>query len=255
MTNPHGHHCIIALLCLIPITVAGQLSGQDDHVRGNLRLEVIQTPAAIARDFERLNPQALLYHPVQAMEKKSPLLIVLHGSGGSKRSIERAKWTGEVRRFLTPSKGQPTTHILVPQSNGHWDPDSLNKMLDYILKATPSIDTRRIYCVGYSMGGKGTWEWAMNSPERFAAIIPKAFIPDLSGLDAMVELPIWAMVGTRDTKPRVTGIQEMERSLKRRGSKVVKTTFFDGANHGSAQGKIKKLEGVYDWLFSHPLPE
>ena len=153
MTNPHGHHCIIALLCLIPMTVAGQLPDQDDNVRGNLRLEVIQIPAAIAQDFERLNPQALLYHPVQAMEKKSPLLIVLHGSGGSKRSIERAKWTGEVRRFLTASKGQPTTHLLVPQSNGHWDPGSLNKMLDYVLKANTEYGGCQVVCTAAQSSG------------------------------------------------------------------------------------------------------
>jgi predicted peptidase len=237
-----------------------QVERRTGEVRGNLRLEVVTVPNEISKSFERLNPQVLLYHPHTGDSEKnsdlekSPLMIFLHGSGGANGSVERFKWKGDVKRFTTRAEGSPPVHILVPQSKGHWDPVSLNKMLDYVLKKNPSLDSNRVYCIGYSMGGKGTWEWAMASPDRFAAIIPKAFIPDMSGLAGMVELPLWAMVGTKDSKPRVDGIRTMEKRLKELGSKVVKTTYFEGANHGSAAGEIKKLDGVYDWLFSHKLP-
>jgi len=56
----------------------------------------------------------------------------------------------------------------------------IKKMLDYILSVNANVDVNRIYCIGYRMGGRGTWEWAMFSPKRFAAIMPMAFIPDLS---------------------------------------------------------------------------
>jgi len=231
-----------------------QLLKKSGDTHGNLRLETITIPEHVAEGFERLNPQVLLYHPVNPKTKKSPLVIFLHGSGGSKRSIERSKWTGEVKAFITPKAGRPIVHILVPQSKGEWDPASLNKMLDHIIETNPTIDTHRIYCIGFSMGGKGTWEWAMTSPERFAAIIPQGFIPDLASIKGMIKLPIWAMVGTKDSKPRVEGIPAMEKALKELGSTVVKTTLFEGANHGATRGEVKKLEGVYDWLFSHTLP-
>ena len=237
-----------------------QVKRRTGDVRGNLRLEVVTVPNDISSSFEQLNPQVLLYHPVSPNSeknsdlKKNPLLIFLHGSGGSNGDVERFKWKGDVKRFTARGGEYPPSNILVPQSKGHWDPASLNKMLDFVLKKNPSIDSNRVYCIGYSMGGKGTWEWAMASPERFAAIIPKAFIPEMSGIAGMVELPLWAMVGTRDSKTRVEGIKSMEKRLKELGSKVVKTTYFEGANHGSAAGEIKKLEGVYDWLFSHKLP-
>ena len=238
----------------------GQVKPSVGDVRGNLRLEVVTVPNDVSGSFERLNPQVLLYHPVSVKPErksdveKNPLLIFLHGSGGSKGNIEKFKWKGDVKRFTARGGEYPASHILVPQSKGHWDPVSLNKMLDFVLKKNPSIDPNRVYCIGYSMGGKGTWEWAMASPERFAAIVPKAFIPDMSGIAGMVELPLWAMVGTKDSRPRVDGIRAMEKRLKELGSKVVKTTYFEGANHGSAGGEIKKLEGVYDWVFSHKLP-
>ncbi len=219
--------------------------------RGNLRVETVSIPKAISQGFERLNSQALLYHPLNTKGQSSPLVIFLHGSGGSRRSVERAKWTGEVKTFLSEESGLPGVHVLVPQSKGVWHPASLDKMLDYVLEANPAIDADRVYCVGYSMGGKGAWEWSMSSPQRFAAIIPKAFIPDLSKLDEMVDLPIWAMVGTNDSKPRSQGIPAMKKALEELGSTVVKITVFEGANHATAAGRCKQLEGVYEWLFSH----
>ena len=247
----------LCLCCLLNLGLSSYSDAQSRNklsdVRGNLRVEIITVPENVAGSFERLNAKALLYHPVKMEEEKNPLVIFLHGSGGSRRSIERAKWTGDVRKFT--ASGQPLVSILVPQSNGQWDPASLDKMLDHVLKTNPNIDTRRIYCVGYSMGGKGTWEWAMKSPKRFAAIIPKGFIPALSGINGMIEMPIWAMVGTKDSKPRVEGIRAMEMAMKELGATGVKTTFFEGANHGSTPGEIKKLEGVYKWLFSHSLPK
>lgn len=242
------------LSLLLSSSSEAQFRKKTGDVRGNLRLEVISIPKNISVRFERLNPQALLYHPVTSRTEKSSLVIFLHGSGGSNGSIERFKWKGEVRAFIAPKKREVDSHILVPQSNGQWDPGSLDKLLDYILEKNPNIDSNRVYCIGYSMGGKGTWEWAMASPERFAAVIPKAFIPDLSSIDGMVKLPLWAMVGMKDSKPRVDGILAMEKAFKDLGSTVVKTTYFESANHGSTPGAIKKVAGIYNWLFSHKLP-
>ena len=100
------------------------------------------------------------------------------------------------------------------------------------------------------MGGKGTWEWAMNYPNRFAAIIPKGFIPDLSKIDGMIDLPIWAMVGDKDSKPRVEGISAMENVLKESGSTKVRVSVFKGANHATASGLSRYEPGVWEWLFS-----
>ncbi len=192
----------------------------------------------------------MLYRPIETTQEKLPLVVTLHGSGGGRRDIEQKKWQGAIRQLLKPENERYEAMLLEPQSEGEWDPDSLQKMLDYVIHENPDVNPKRVYCVGYSMGGKGTWEWAMNYPDRFAAIIPKGFIPDLSKIDGMVDLPIWAMVGDKDSRPRVEGIPAMEKALKERGSTKVKITVFEGANHATAAGRSKDEPGVFEWLFS-----
>ena len=101
------------------------------------------------------------------------------------------------------------------------------------------------------MGGRGTWEWAMHEPKRFAAISPKGFIPDYSNVKNMAQLPIWAMVGTADTKERVDGISKMKDAFKKVNSTSVKLSIFEGANHKTASAQAKQVKGQYEWLFSH----
>lgn len=218
--------------------------------RGNYRVSVIDVPEKVSSEFKTLKPKMLLYQPIEASEKKLPLVVTLHGFGGGRRDIEQKKWQGAIKQLLKPENHQFEAFMLEPQSGGGWDPDSLERMMDYVIQENPNVDTKRIHCMGYSMGGKGTWEWAMNYPDRFAAIIPMGFIPDLSKIDDMVDLPIWAMVGDRDSKPRVEGIPKMGKALKERGSTKVKISVFKGANHATASRRSKEEPGVFEWLFS-----
>ncbi len=112
--------------------------------------------------------------------------------------------------------------------------------------------------------GLGTWDLALASPERFAVMIPIGFLPigflpigflpDLSGIDGMVKLPLWAMVGMKDSKPHVESILAMEKSFIELGATVVKTTYFEGANHGSVLREIKKSEWRGRLTFLNMLP-
>jgi len=240
---------LLAAFAILLTVHVGASQGASDK-QGNLRLEVVTFPQDVQAGFKDLNKQALLYHPIEKPEGKIPLIILLHGAGGTKKEdISSFKGNRDVKWLMDPANSKHVAKILVPQSRSLWDPDSLNKMLDHILGTNSDIDEDRVYCIGYSMGGKGTWEWAMASPKRFAAIIPVAFIADLSRLKDMVDLPIWAMVGTGDRR-RAQGIPQMEKALKELGSTVVRTTMFEGANHASTAARAWAQEGLLDWLFA-----
>jgi len=261
ITHVHGYIMKFLNLVLIIalVTIAFPATAQQDKRKRirersdgqrNYGVTVVEVPEDVASQFERLKPKALLYHPIESTQHRLPLVVTLHGAGGGRRDIEQKKWRGAIAQLLKAENQQYKAMLLEPQSEGQWDPDSLEMMMDFVIRAHPEIDLRRIYCIGYSMGGKGTWEWAMNYPNRFAAIIPKGFIPDLSKIDGMIDLPIWAMVGDKDSTPRVEGISAMENVLKESGSTKVRVSVFKGANHATASGLSRYEPGVWEWLFS-----
>lgn len=237
---------VLGVVCgLVFPTCYGAKVKRRRAVEGLYKMEIVTCPAEVAEDFERLNKQVILYYPTNRTAEKYPLVINLHGSGGANRTIESLSRNGPGAAYINLG-----AKVLVPQSGRVWNPKSLGKLLDYILSVNPDIDTKRIYCVGYSMGGKGTWEWAMHEPNRFAAIIPMAFIPDLSNIKNMVHLPIWTFVGTKDKKERAEGIPKMAEELKKLGSSVIKATVYEGANHGNTRKRFREEKGVYEWLFN-----
>ena len=216
----------------------------------NHRLEVVTFPPKVRDADANMNTEALLYHPVKKPKGKVPLIVLLHGAGGTKKKdISAFKDNRDVRWVMTPANSTYVAKILVPHSRSHWSPDALNKAVDHLLSTNDDIDKDRIYCIGYSMGGLGTWNWAKHSPQRLAAIVPVAFIASQTDLKKLVNLPIWAMVGTADRR-RAGSIPAMEKALKALGSRVVRTTVFKDANHGQTASKAWSQEGLLDWLFA-----
>ncbi len=220
--------------------------GKPEHHR----LEVVTFPENVTAADPNLNKEALLYHPIRKTEGKIPLIVLLHGAGGTKRNdISAFKGNRDVRWVMTPANSKHVAKILVPHARSHWSPDALNKAVDHVLSTNRDVDEDRIYSIGYSMGGLGTWNWGRHSPKRLAAIVPVAFIANQEDLKDMVNLPIWAMAGTADRR-RAGSIPAAEKALKELGSTVVRTTIFKGANHGQTASKAWAQEGLLDWLFA-----
>jgi predicted peptidase len=227
--------------------------GGDAGGQGNHRLELVTFPQEVTAADSNMDKQALLYHPTGKSEGKMPLIVLLHGAGGTKKKdVAAFKGNRDVKWTMTPANSKYVAKILVPHSRSHWNPDALNKAVDHLLGKYSEIDRDRVYCIGYSLGGLGTWNWAKHSPKRLAAVVPVAFIANQDKLKDMINLPIWAMAGTRDRR-RVGSVRAMDKALKGLGSKVLRTTIFEGATHGSTPGKAWSQEGLLEWLFAQSL--
>lgn len=227
---------------------ARKRGGPDEQA--SYRSEVVTFPEDVTAADPNLNKEALLYSPIKGPEGKIPLVVLLHGAGGTKKKdISTFKGNRDVKWVMTPDNSKYAARILVPHVRGHWNPNALNKVVDHLLGTHDDIDEDRIYCVGYSLGGLGTWNWARHSPERLAAVVPVAFIANQDDLKRMVNLPIWAMAGTGDRR-RVGSIRSMDEALKELGSTAVRTTIFEGANHAQTAGKAWAQQGLLDWLFA-----
>jgi poly(3-hydroxybutyrate) depolymerase len=75
------------------------------------------------------------------------------------------------RRLVEQGRDLPLL-IPAPQSRrGGWAVGALDRWLNEVV-AGSRVDEDRVYLTGISMGGFGTWDWAAEHPERFAATVP-----------------------------------------------------------------------------------
>jgi len=130
-----------------------------------------------------------------------PLVIFLHGSGERGTDIEVVKKNGPPK-IIAAHPGSP--FILVSPQLGkgsydsRWDTTKLDALLA-TLRKTYRVDPSRIYLTGLSLGGFGTWDWALKRPDLFAAIVPvAAFTENKSDPCVLKDMPIWAFHGDQD---------------------------------------------------------
>src|SRR6185436_3105755 len=106
-------------------------------------------------------------------KKKWPLIVALHGMGGDENSF----FNGYSKGVIKEEAEKRGYLIVCPKGRGSaamYRGAAERDVLDVIKEARRdfNIDPDRIYLMGHSMGGYGTWSVAMNNPELFAALAP-----------------------------------------------------------------------------------
>lgn len=114
------------------------------------------------------------------------------------------------------------------------------------VKSTYNVDSSRIYAIGYSMGGFGTYELATRYPELFSAIAPICGGCDPTKASVIKDLPIWSFHGTADAVVNIDANRAMYKNLQSLGSENAHYTEYDGLDHGIW---FKAMDDVTDWLF------
>jgi predicted peptidase len=216
---------------------------------------------------ECLNSEYLVFIPKQTVHTNVPLLIFLHGAGGTGEDIRRIKgqplkvWKG-IHEF---DKGPCI--VVAPQclpktkagERGTWSPEDLDILLQD-LKATLPIDHTRIYLTGTSMGGYGSWVWGAHNPEHFAAIAPvvggigqggpKDVTPDLDAWAAnLAKVPVYAFVGAKDHVVPPDRSARMIEAIRNAGGKNAQLRSYPDEGHGAGKIVYSTAE-FYDWMFS-----
>ena len=167
--------------------------------------------------------------------KKYPLIISLHGAGG--RGNDNKKQLKDWNKQLAEEsvRKEYPAYVLAPQSKGHWEKEQFLKIKD-IIKATPSVDMDRIYILGHSMGGHGTFTIIQIEPNYFAAAAPSAgaglrSTPDFIDANLIKDLPIWAFHGDKDKVCPYEKVKKVFEAVKKLNGNM-KLTTWPGASHG-----------------------
>lgn len=199
---------------------------------------------------------------------KRPLIVWLHGAGAIERN--QSRHTGHLKHMLLLIKHPELPHeypffILAMQMKvNHWYdrhglPSSaeesdeqmtvLMEVLDEVIDKN-DIDTDRIYLTGVSAGGSGCWELALRHPERFAAVAPLASsFDDVSRVDRLVDLPIWAFHSRKDSGTSPEPVRRTVAAISAAGGNT-HLTEIDKTLHDCWIEAFQQYR-LMEWLLSH----
>jgi hypothetical protein len=138
--------------------------------------------------------------------KKYPLMLFLHGDGesgsntnytistladivvsGPPKHVTEMTNIPELQQFIVVSPQSPTN-----AANGGWSTSQIHNLITDLKAQYPRIDPNRIYVTGLSMGGFGTWKYALAHPEVPAAILPISGGGSKTNACLLADMPIWA---------------------------------------------------------------
>lgn len=221
----------------------------------NTEVQLVYWPADLQKQLGALKRIAFMSYPRNRPSGKLPLLITLHGAGGKAMSLTKQLIrSSQVKGLSLAELAGKDLILLEPNSADSWDPNSLNRMLDFVLNTDEQIDRNRVYVMGHSMGGAGTWNWILQSADRFAAAAPCGFSSGTSteGLEKLTRLPVWGMVGGEDGN-NVAAIQTMVNNLRASGNTNVGLTAFPRANHAKGNAAVFSSVNLVDWMLTFSL--
>ena len=185
-------------------------------------------------------------------EGKLPLIVFLHGAGERGTDLEKVRVHGPPK--LVQTQEDFPFMLLSPLCplDTWWDEKKLDLLLDQIVQTQP-VDVNRIYLTGLSMGGFGTWNWAILRPDRFAAIAPicGGSEENVSEVTKIQHIPTWVFHGAKDEVVPLSASSHIVDALKDLGT-TVKFTVYPEPGHDSWTDTYNNPM-LFDWFESHRL--
>jgi predicted peptidase len=205
-----------------------------------------------------------VYVPAKLQGKaKLPVMLFLHGIGqrGEGGYLPAG---GAAAALARGYLDQVPAIILLPQCREgvYWTDPEMERMVTAALDETVAefdADDRRLYLTGVSMGGYGAWHMAMQSPEKFAAIVAICGGSPLrtgDRFDAVARrigsVPVWVFHGEDDRVVPVSESRQMVAALKAAGSNQVRYSEYKGVGHNVWLNALKE-KGLMSWLLAQRL--
>lgn len=197
-------------------------------------------------------------------EKPLPLIVALHGSGGT-GDVMIAGHNGQMKK-LAEQHGylvaaplgyrRRASYGRVPKEyRGDAElerrvrlgrQDVMNVV--ELMREEYRIDEDRIYLMGHSMGGTGTWHLAVEHPEVWAAIAPVSSggaTPEEVDLERIRHLPVLVCHGDRDGKAPVEKARAMVAAMKELGMRY---EYFEkpGGTHAMLEASRPRIFQFFD---------
>ena len=198
-----------------------------------------------------------------------PLILFLHGAGERGDDNQRQLTWGH--DLLLKAVNEYNCMVLVPQCPAEqwWcivdrskpeltfadkpsEPMRLAQAVVDQLIEQNDIDTDRLYVMGLSMGGFGTWDAICRWPDRFAAAVPICGWGDPNVADR-IHTPVWAFHGGADPVVPVDYTRAMVKAIHQHDGEA-KYTEYPGVGHNSWSSAFAEKD-LLPWIMSKKLPK
>lgn len=201
--------------------------------------------------------------PKNVKAKKYPLVITFHNSSrigsDNEHQLEPLAriWVREniYKNFncyvVAPQFNERSSSYL-QENNGILtstpsdDARQILKLIEEIESKYP-IDKSKIYLVGYSMGASTAQNIMNINPEKFAALVSIAGVPDFSNLKKLKNKNIWLIHGKKDIENPYIGSAALYTSLG--DNKNLVFTTFNNLQHHNIMIPFLLSDEIPRWLF------
>ena len=200
--------------------------------------------------------------------KKYPLVIFLHGAGerstdnvsqlanGTQYIISYSERTKQPMIFIAPQCPPNQQWVNTPwEAASHTMPAEPSvsmrltiELIQSMVKKNPMVDAKRIYVMGLSMGGYGTWDAIQRHPELFAAAMPICGGGDPQFAAKIKDVPVWAFHGDKDVCVQPQRTKTMIEAIQKAGGKPNYTAFPEQGH--VCWDEAFKDDAVMKWFFS-----
>jgi poly(3-hydroxybutyrate) depolymerase/DNA-binding beta-propeller fold protein YncE len=194
--------------------------------------------------------------------KKSPLVIALHGLGGNPQQFMRTRGLteqAEKRGYIVAAPmgyNEKGWYGVRGLKGSRMEPENLGELSEKdvmnvlaLVKKDYSVDPDRVYLMGHSMGGGGTWHLGIKHAEEWAALAPIApaiFGRNPKDLEKIKGTPVMLVQGDKDVLVPVAGARRWAEQMK----KLEMTHEYievEGGTHGSVVGEnMPKIFAFFD---------
>ncbi len=193
-----------------------------------------------------------------------PLIIALHGVGGSTLTVDRtavlSNPDGLAKQFNSASFRAAMKAIVISpnqrlaftnEGNGWFDGARVLALLADAQKDY-RVDADRVYLTGLSGGANLIFELGISNTGLLAALVPIAVTSNptnIPGACNLKPLPIWAFHGGKDYPERSTGIKDWLDTRCGAGPSAMRVTIYPDAGHnGATWDTAYATPALYDWL-------
>ena len=200
-----------------------------------------------------------------------PVILFLHGSG-ERGNDNQAQVPVGIGAYIRQHMDDVPAIVVFPQApaDSEWNQvaDVTFAQLDAATREFGG-DPDRTYLTGLSMGGFGTWDYALREPGRFAALVPvcgglvidrrpsmnvaavaDADDPYSAAAARLKHIPTWIFHGAKDDLVPPDYSRRMHAALQAAGAKDARYTEFPDANHNSWDPAYQHTPALWTWLFA-----